>query len=89
MEAAFAAGKVIAAVCHGAAGLVTARRADGKSILFGKQVNGFTDEEEAAAGQTEVVPFLLETRMRELGGKFQKAPNWLVFAVRDGQLITG
>ncbi len=89
VEAAFAAGKVIAAVCHGAAGLVTARRADGKSILFGKQVNGFTDAEEAAAGQTEVVPFLLETRMRELGGKFQKAPNWQVFAVRDGQLITG
>lgn len=89
VETAFAAGKVIAAVCHGPAGLVTARRPDGKSILFGKQVNGFTDEEEAAAGLTGVVPFLLETRMRELGGKFEKAPNWQVFAVRDGQLITG
>jgi putative intracellular protease/amidase len=89
VEAAFAANKVIAAVCHGPAGLVTAKRPDGKSILFGKQVNGFTNEEEAAAGQIAVVPFLLETRMRELGGKFEKAPNWQVFAVRDGQLITG
>ncbi|MES2298163.1 MAG: type 1 glutamine amidotransferase domain-containing protein [Pseudomonadota bacterium] len=89
IETAFAANKVIAAVCHGPAGLVTAKRPDGKSILFDKQVNGFTDEEEAAAGLAEVVPFKLETRMRELGGKFSKAPNWQTFAVRDGNLITG
>lgn len=89
VEAAFAAGKVIAAVCHGPAGLVTAKRPDGKSILFEKRVNGFTDEEEAAAGLAAVVPFRLETRLRELGGKFEKASNWQAFAVRDGLLITG
>lgn len=89
VEAAYAANKVIAAVCHGPAGLVTARRPDGKSILFEKQVNGFTDAEESAAGLIDVVPFKLETRMRELGGKFEKAPNWQAFAVRDGLLITG
>jgi putative intracellular protease/amidase len=37
VEAAFAAGKIIASVCHGAAGLVTAKRADGKSIVAGKR----------------------------------------------------
>jgi putative intracellular protease/amidase len=89
IETAFAANKVIAAVCHGPAGLVTAKRPDGKSILFGKKVNGFTDEEESAAGLSDVVPFKLETRMRELGGEFSKAANWQAFAVRDGQLITG
>ena len=89
VEAAFASDKIIAAVCHGPAGLVTAKRPDGKSILFDKKVNSFTDEEEAAANLTDVVPFKLETRMRELGGKFEKAPNWQEFAVCDGLLITG
>jgi putative intracellular protease/amidase len=37
----------------------------------------------------EVVPFLLETRLRELGGRFEGGPNWRPFVVRDGNLITG
>ncbi len=89
VETAFAAGKPIAAVCHGPAGLTTARRSDGESILAGKRVSGFTNDEENEAGLSEVVPFLLETRMRELGGHFEKAPNWQPFAVCDGKLITG
>jgi putative intracellular protease/amidase len=89
VETAFAEDKVIAAVCHGPAGLVSARRADGKSILWGKRVNGFTDAEEMAAGLGDVVPFRLETRMRELGAQFEKAPNWQAYAVQDGRLITG
>lgn len=89
VEAAYQANKIIAAVCHGPAGLVAAKRADGKSILHGKRVNAFTDDEEAAAGLTHVVPFALETQMREQGGIFAKADNWHAFAVRDGNLITG
>jgi putative intracellular protease/amidase len=85
----FVANKPIAAVCHGPAGLVQARRADGKSILFGKRVNAFTNEEETAVGLMDVVPFHLETRMRELGGVFEHGPMWQAYAVRDGQLITG
>jgi putative intracellular protease/amidase len=85
----FNAGKPTAAVCHGPAGLVKALRLDGKSILFGKKVNGFTNAEETAAGLMEVVPFHLETKMRELGGVFESGPNWAPYAVRDGNLITG
>jgi putative intracellular protease/amidase len=89
VEAAFAAGVLIASVCHGAAGLVTARRADGKSVVEGKRINSFTDAEEDAVGLSSVVPFQLESRLRELGGLFECAPNWHAFAVRDGQFITG
>jgi putative intracellular protease/amidase len=85
----FNAGKPTAAVCHGPAGLVKALRTDGKSILFGKKVNGFTNAEETAAGLMDVVPFHLETKMRELGGVFESGPNWTPYAVRDGNLITG
>ena len=89
VERAFAAGKVIASVCHGAAGLVSARRPDGRSIVAGKRVNSFTDAEEAAVGLTGVVPFALETRLRKLGGQFEGAAKWQPFVVRDGQLVTG
>lgn len=89
VEAAYAANKFIASVCHGAAGLVTARRADGNSIVHGVRVNSFTDAEENAVGLSDVVPFLLESRLRALGGRFEGAANWQSFAVRDGQFITG
>ncbi len=85
----FQAGKAVAAVCHGPAGLVKAVRADGKSILCGKKVNGFTNEEETGAGLMDVVPFHLETTMRELGGVFENGPMWKPYAVRDGNLVTG
>jgi putative intracellular protease/amidase len=80
---------VIAAVCHGPAGLVTARRADGEPLVAGKRVTAFTNAEEDAVGLTTVVPFLLESRLRELGADFVSGPNWLSLAVRDGRLITG
>jgi len=89
VEQAWAAGKLVASVCHGAAGLVSARRPDGAPLVQGKRVNSFTDSEEAAAGLAQVVPFALEGRLRELGARFEAAADWQPFAVRDGQLITG
>jgi putative intracellular protease/amidase len=89
VERAFASNKLIASVCHGAAGLVSAKRADGQSIVHGRRVNSFTDAEETAVGLQAVVPFMLESRLRELGGKFEGAANWQPFVARDGLLITG
>ena len=85
----FDAGRAVGAVCHGPAGLVSARRADGRSIVAERRVNAFTDAEEAAVGMTETVPFLLESRLRELGGRFEGGPNFEPYAVRDGNLVTG
>jgi len=89
VEAAFEAKKLIASVCHGAAGLVTAKRPDGQSIVKDLRINAFTDAEEIEVGLDGVVPFMLETRLRELGGQFEGAANWAPFAIHDGQLITG
>jgi len=82
-------GKVIAAVCHGPAGLVGARLANGVPLVAGKTLTAFTDEEERAAELDEVMPFLLESRLRELGGQFVARPNWTDNVERDGMLITG
>ncbi|MCK6413208.1 MAG: hypothetical protein L6Q55_12390 [Azonexus sp.] len=89
VEAAHAAGKIIAAVCHGPAGLLSAMDKEGRSILAGRRVNAFSDAEEEAAGLAAIVPFALETRMRELGGQFERADLWQAHAIRDGLLITG
>jgi len=83
------AGKPVAAVCHGPAGLTGALTEEGEPVVKGKKVAGFTNSEEAAVGLTKVVPFLLEDRLRELGGDYQKGPDFAPFAVRDGLLITG
>jgi putative intracellular protease/amidase len=82
-------GKVVAAVCHGPAALVGVRDANGQPIVAGRRVAGFSNEEEEAVGLTSVVPFALETRLRELGGRYERGPKWGSFAVRDGNLVTG
>ncbi len=82
-------GKVVAAVCHGPAGLVAARRADGRPVVEGRRVAGFANTEEDGVGLSQVVPFLLEDRLKELGGLYERGPDWQPFAVADGALVTG
>ncbi|KIM22955.1 hypothetical protein M408DRAFT_78236 [Serendipita vermifera MAFF 305830] len=83
-------GKIVAAVCHGPAALVGVTGNDGKSIFAGRQVTGFSDEEEEAVGMSASVPFLLESRISELGGKYEKSSkNFEAHVVKDGTLISG
>jgi putative intracellular protease/amidase len=82
-------GKVVAAVCHGPAGLVSAKFADGTPVVAGKRVTAFTNSEEVAAGLDKAVPFFLEDRLRELGAKVETAADFKPFSIRDGNLITG
>jgi len=84
-----AAGKVIAAVCHGPAGLVGAVRKDGTPLVKGKRVTSFTNEEEKAAQLDQQMPFLLESKLRELGAEFIGKANFTEHVEQDGHLITG
>jgi len=83
------AGKVVGAVCHGPAALVTATRSDGTPVVKGHKVTGFTNEEERAVQLDQLVPFLLESRLRELGAEYVPSPLWNSHVVVDGKLITG
>jgi len=82
-------GRVVAAVCHGPAGLTKARSRAGEPIVKGRRVAGFSNEEEAAVRLADVVPFALETRLVELGARYERGAMWAPFAVRDGNLVTG
>lgn len=37
----------------------------------------------------QYVPFLLEDKIKELGGKYTKVDDWNVYTQVDGKLITG
>ena len=83
-------GGVVAAVCHGPAALVDVRLPSGEFLVAGKRVTGFSNDEEAAAKLTRVVPFLLESMLVERGGRYQKADGlWKEHVVSDGRLVTG
>lgn len=81
--------KIIAAVCHGPAGLLGASDENGRPLVEGRRVSAFSNVEEEAAGLTDQMPFLLEDRVRDLGGLYEVAPAFTPFAIRDGLLITG
>ena len=82
-------GLPIALVCHGPAALVGAKGPDGKPVVAGRKVTGFTNDEERAVELDSKMPFLLETRLRELGGEFTGAANFSEHVIEDGNLITG
>ena len=84
-----AAGKAFAVVCHSTGALRHVRTPDGKPLVEGKTVTGFTNGEEEEAGLTKLVPFLVEDEMMKLGATFSKVRNWGVHVVTDGSLITG
>ena len=89
IEAMQAAGKPVAAVCHAPAVLRDAKGPDGKPLVAGKKVTGFTNTEEEASGLTAVVPFLVEDMLKGKGGQYSKAGDWQPHVLTDGILITG
>lgn len=86
---AYEAGKIVAAVCHGPAALVNASLKDGTPLVSGKTVSAFTDEEERAVELDSVVPFLLASRLKELGATHEKADNFKKSVSVDERLVTG
>lgn len=89
IEKTIAAGKPVAAVCHAPGVLRHVKGADGRPLVAGKAVTGFSNSEEAAVQLTDVVPFLVEDMLKESGGKYTKAADWAPHVATDGLLITG
>jgi putative intracellular protease/amidase len=89
IEAFIAAGKPVALVCHAPGVLRHVKTADGRPLVEGKTVTGFTNTEEDAVGLTKVVPFLVEDELKAKGGLYSKGEDWGSYVVRDGVLITG
>lgn len=92
IETVYANGKIVAAVCHGPIALCDCRRPsdDGSTpLVAGKIVTGFSDAEEDAVQLQHLVPYLLESKLKELGGQYEKEGLWQSKVCVDGNLITG
>lgn len=85
----FRAGKPVASVCHGPACLVNATDRHGDPVVKNHRFTCFTDAEEKAIGADSYVPFLLQTRLKEQGGKPLAAKPFQANVVADGNLVTG
>lgn len=82
-------GKIVAAVCHGPAGLLAAKGADGTWLFDGYQLTGFSNVEEEQVGFAPKASWLLEDRLASQGGKFEATDAWAPKVVIDRNLYTG
>lgn len=89
IEAFAGSDRPVGAVCHAPAVFKSTKGADGKPLVSGKRVTGFTNTEEEAVGLTDVVPFLVEDMLKQNGGHYEKGDDWGSFVLTDGKLVTG
>ncbi|MRV76688.1 type 1 glutamine amidotransferase domain-containing protein [Duganella sp. FT92W] len=89
IESFLAAGKPVALVCHAPGVLRHVKTAEGRPLVEGKNVTGFSNSEEAAVELTDVVPFLVEDDLKAKGGLYSRGADWAPYVVSDGLLITG
>ncbi|MEW6537855.1 MAG: type 1 glutamine amidotransferase domain-containing protein [Pseudomonadota bacterium] len=89
IEAFAKADKPTGFVCHAPGVLKSVNGPDGKPLVNGRKVTGFTNSEEEAVGLTDVVPFLVENVLTANGGEYSKGPDWGSYVLTDGKLVTG
>ncbi|MBT0770464.1 nitroreductase family deazaflavin-dependent oxidoreductase [Kineosporia sp. J2-2] len=80
--------QVVASLCHGAAGLLSADDTTGFPFA-GLRITAFTDEEENQGGLGDRSPWFLATRLAERGAVLETGPAWSDTVVVQGKLITG
>ena len=90
----YESGRIVSAVCHAPAVLTNVKLSDGSYLVKGRKVTCFSNEEEEQSQMVDNCPFLVETRLGERGGEFQKGTPWTekVVVDKDSQgriLITG
>ena len=89
IEGMLKAGKVVAAGCHGPIALAQCAKPDGTPLVAGLEVTGFSDVEEGQVGQTGNVPFLIESKFKELGASYVCGEPWTSKTAAAGKLLTG
>ncbi|MCU4674009.1 type 1 glutamine amidotransferase domain-containing protein [Catenovulum sp. 2E275] len=80
---------IVAALCHGPAALLNIQLNNGQYLIDGKKITGFTNEEEKQIKLDKVVPYLLETELKNRGAQFEAAQPWQSKVVIDQRIVTG
>ena len=79
---------LIGAICHGSSIFANLKLSNGTYLVSGKKISCFTNEEEEFLKLENVVPFLLESRLSNLGAKHSKAEKFEPYIEQDNRLIT-
>lgn len=82
-------GKLIAAICHGPAGLLKAKNSDGTPLVDGQRITCFSNEEEEEVGRAALIPFFLEDALKELNGFYVQEDPGEINVMVDKNIITG
>ena len=83
-------GGIVSSVCHGYCGLLNTTLSDGRLLVAGCKITGFSWREEVLADVASKMPYNAEADMKQRGARYQKAllpfvPNVVV----DGNVVTG
>ena len=81
--------KLISAICHGPAALLSAWDPEGYSILAKHRITAFSDQEEELLKSHTLVPYVLEDILTVMGARFERAKPWTSHVIRDDNFITG
>lgn len=81
--------KLIGAVCHGAVGLINAKKPNGEAMIKGKKITAISNIEENMSQNAPFVPFFLEDKLKELGALYSASAPEKSYIVMDDNLITG
>ena len=81
--------KIIAAICHGVVALIGAKDKNNNPIVKNKKITSFTNKEEHIIKFDEFMPFLLETKLKELGANYIEMKPWSEHVEVDNNIITG
>ena len=82
-------GGMIAAVCHGPAALLNIKDMQGKYLIDGCKLTGFSNEEEELVHMTKHMPFLLQSALIKHGADYKSSKPWQPNVVQDRRIITG
>lgn len=82
---------VVAAICHGTAGLAYLKDEAGKSLYSGKKITGFPNKfENMEAEYYKTFPFAIDNAIKANEGNFVYSDNgWDSFTIVDGRFVTG
>lgn len=82
---------IIAAICHGTAGLAYLKDNAGKSLYSGKKITGYPNKFENTEGEYyKTFPFAIDEAIKTNDGNFVYSDKgWDSFTIVDGRFVTG
>lgn len=83
-------GGVVSSVCHGYCGLLNTKLTDGRYLISGKSISGFSWVEEILAGVKNKVPYNAEDIAKKHGAIYRKSKiPFKGYVEIDDRLVTG